>query len=197
MDYPHKIPLNKTRLYTMASVCTVLTLVCLPVILTGGEDFVGVLRPMMLLAMWVNAFLFAASAWQLFGKARQHTAGLIIDTVGIHDNVSNRSRLIRWEDVCGIRSLAISGGSFILVDVDDPTSYLARAGGWLQRRGRLADLKKYGTPVAIPTNNLQMAHEEIIALVEREFKGYRALPADLRKELKDPLPQILRDTNLS
>lgn len=197
MDYPYKIPLHKTRLYIMATVCTVLCLVCLPVILSGGDDFVGVLKPMMLLAMWVNAFLFGASAWQLFSKARQAGEGMLIDTVGIHDHIAQKSRLISWEDIAGLRSVKVSGGSFILVDVDDPESYIAKAGGLLQRKGLQTNLKRYGTPIAIPTNNLKLGHDEIFVLLEQELRQYRALPPDLRKELKDPLPLILRDTNLS
>lgn len=187
MEYPYRIPLNKTRLYTLASICTFLFLAGLPVLLKGGDNFVDGIRPFIMLAFAINALLFGSGAFVLFRQARQKEDGLIIDTQGIHDKTTRQHRHINWGEVDDIRSVEISRSSFIMIDVNDPERFIARAAGSLMQKGLRSNLKQYGTPVAIATSNLKMDHEKIMALLTEEFKNYRALPNDLRLKLLDPL----------
>lgn len=197
MEYPYKIPLDKTRLYTLASICTLLFLAGLPVLIKGGENFVDGIRPFIMLAFAVNTLLFGSGAFVLFRQARQKEDGLIIDTQGIHDKTTRQHRHIPWEEVNEIRSLMVSGSPFVMIDVNDPERFIARAGGIIPQRGLRANLKRYGTPVVIQTSNLKMKHEEIVTLLEKELAQYRALPEDLRLELLDPLARELRKLDLS
>ncbi len=196
MEYPYRIPQHKARLYTLSAICAFLLLVTLPVLLQGGSSFMPDLRPFILLAFGINAVLFAAGAFQLFRQARQAEAGLVIDTVGIHDRTSPYHRTIRWDQVLDVKSEVISGSNFAVVEVEDPESFVQRAKGLIERRGLSANLKKHGTPIVIPTSNLKLPHKKIMELLAEEFLQYRALPQDLRDELKDPLPRELRKNNL-
>lgn len=192
MDYPYKISLNKTRLYTLASVCTLLFLVSLPVLLRGGDSFVDGIRPLIMLAFAVNALLFGSGAFVLFRQARQREDGLRVDTEGIHDQTTRQHRHIPWEEVEGIRSVHVSGTPFVMIDVHDPQRFIAGSGGLIQRRNLRANQKRYGTPIAIQTSNLKLKHEEIVRLLENELTQYRALPDDLRLKLLDPLTRDIQ-----
>ncbi len=196
MEYPYRIPQNKTRLYALAAVCTFLFLLSLPVLLQADSLFIPDLRPFVLLAMGINAVLFALGAFQLFRQASQKEEGLTINTVGIHDKTSPQHRTIPWDEVTTIDAKVIAGNHFVVIGVTDPERFLQRAKGLLQRWGLRSNLKRHGTPIVIPTNNLKLEPHQITALLKQEFLQYRALPEDLRMELKDPIPWSLRENNL-
>lgn len=187
MEYPYRIPLDKTRLYTLAFICAFLFLAGLPVLLKGGDSFVDGIRPFIMLAFAVNAVLFGSGAFVLFRQARQKEDGLIIDTQGIHDKTTRQHRRVDWEEIDDIRSELVSGSSFVMVDIHDPERFIAQAAGTIMQRGLRSNLKRFGTPVVIATSNLKLEHGEIIELIMAELKQYRALPEDLRLKLKEPL----------
>ena len=196
MDYPYRIPQHKTRLYTLSAICAFLFLVTLPVLINGGSSFTPNLRPLILLAFSINAVLFGLGSAQLFRQARQAEEGLVIDTTGIHDKTSPRHRTIPWDQVVDVKSEVISGSNFAVVEVIDADAFVSRARGFVERRALRTNLKKHGTPIVIPTSNLKLPHKKIMELLAEEFLQYRALPKDLREELKDPLPLSLRDNDL-
>jgi len=192
MEYPYKIPLDKTRLYTLASTCTFLFLAGLPILLKGGDNFIDAIRPFIMLAFAVNTLLFGSAAFVLFRQALQKEDGLLIDTQGIHDKTTRQHQRIPWEEVDGIRSVYVSGSPFVMIDVHDPERFIVKAGGIISQRSLRTNLKRYGTPIAIQTSNLKIKHEEIISLLTKELTQYRALPDDLRLKLLDPLARDIQ-----
>lgn len=183
MDYPYKIPLRKTRLYLLAVVALFMSVMGIPILLKGASTFHEPYQPYVMALMAINTLFFGGCTVNIFQQARKKDQGLIIDSYGVEIKLHTVHRMIAWEEITDIRSLKYADAHFILVDVVDPEKYMT--GGSLFRRAWKRNLKKFGTPIAIPTGNLDKKHEEILELLTREFEQYRALPEDLRLELKE------------
>jgi hypothetical protein len=128
--------------------------------------------------------------------ARRNKAAIRIDTSGLHDYSTGISiGRIDWEDILEFRSESVFGNHFILVDVSHPEDYITRGEGTLAQKSLNANAKKYGSPITILTDNLQMKHGKLLALLQIALTIFRALPDDLRSTLKDPLPREWREGN--
>ncbi|MEM9258901.1 MAG: STM3941 family protein [Bacteroidota bacterium] len=183
MDYPYKIPLRKPGLYLLLAVALFLCLMGLPILFKGGSTFSEAWRPFVLVAMAINTLFFGGGAVYLFHQVLKKNQGLVIDSYGVEVNLYSAHLTIPWEDITAIRPLKVSETNFILIDVERPEKYITGSG--LLRYSWRKNLKRYGTPIAIPTDNLDKNHEELLKLITQEWEEYRALPDDLRLELKE------------
>ncbi|TXF90528.1 hypothetical protein FUA23_05360 [Neolewinella aurantiaca] len=195
MNYPIDIGFKKWRIYLLLAATLAFVLLCGWYITGPTEGFP--FPPWVLMTIgWVGLLFFSVTLFYIGRMLRRNLPALRIDTTGLHDQTTGTAiGRIGWEDIEGFRSASMLGNHFILVDVSNPEAYLLRGEGQLAQRGLRANHKKYGTPIVIVTNNLKTKHEELLALLQDELKTYRALPEDLRTELREALPGELRDRN--
>lgn len=194
MEYPYKIAQRPARLYWTMLSSLVFVAMGVFLLFNQAPDF----RAFTVIAAILNIAFFGGGALLLFRQARKSGTALLIDTAGIHDDTTLlRRRLISWEDIRAIRSDSLLGNTFLLIDVHNPEDFIKRMPGGILKKMARDNAEKFGTPVYIPTKHLNIKHEELVNLLQQELEQYRALPEDLRLELKDPLPRELRGGDIS
>ncbi len=102
---------------------------------------------------------------------RDKKFGLIIGRDGIFDDSRSASiGLIEWSDITGIRMGRTLFSKFLLIDTNSPEKYIQKAKNKMKAKFMRIDMKKYGTPLAISTSNLNCDFAEFEELIKREFK---------------------------
>jgi hypothetical protein len=95
--------------------------------------------------------------------------GLVISSEGIQDNSSAISgQFISWQNVVGLKEVAVQGTRILLIQVDNCEEMLATAGAWRRFWMKLS-VKQYGTPVSLTASSLKCSFEELKAIMEKEF----------------------------
>jgi len=98
-------------------------------------------------------------------------AGLVIDENGISDNSSGVSvGLINWEDISGISTSEIMLSKFILIETTNPDKYINRAKNSISKLAMKFNNKKYGTPLSISSNSLEIDHHELLDKIESGYQ---------------------------
>ena len=98
-------------------------------------------------------------------------AGLIIVFNGFTDNTNASSvGLIEWTDITGIRTQQVMSTKFLLIAIETPDQYLAKAKQGLSKKLMKANLNSYGTPLSINSNTLKYNFEALEKIVQTEFK---------------------------
>lgn len=106
-------------------------------------------------------------------KLFDNQPGLSIDREGIHDNSSAISAgLVEWKDITGFRSLKIRSTKFIMVDVEDPEKYIARAKNGIAKKAMQANDKLYGSPIAITSGALKYDFDQLEVLLAATYEQY-------------------------
>lgn len=97
--------------------------------------------------------------------------GLIIDKVGITDNTNATSvGLIKWSDITRIEKIQVLSSKILIVSIDNPKDYIARARNFISKKAMEANHKKYGSPISIISNSLKIDFEEMEELILREWE---------------------------
>ena len=95
---------------------------------------------------------------------------LSISEKGICDNVF--FGLIEWEDVAGFRKLRVQKQDYILILLENPEKYIEKF-NFFKQKWLNFNLKQYGTPVMIHTENLKIDQEELLNIVQKEWAEYK------------------------
>jgi hypothetical protein len=96
--------------------------------------------------------------------------GLIIDQTGIHNNSSAGAvRLVKWENIQGIRVMQMNRTRFILIVVNNAEELIAQESKWKQKIIRM-NMKTYGTPVSISTLLLACKPDTLIKLLTESLE---------------------------
>ncbi|WP_020571669.1 STM3941 family protein [Neolewinella persica] len=194
MTYPIDVPFKKTRLLFLLLASVGFMGLCVWYI-TGPERLQGLPVATWVVALvgWIGLIMTMTASFFIIRMVRKNKVAIRIDTSGVHDHSTGISiGRIDWEDILEFRSTSVLGNHFILVDVNNPEEYISRGAGTLAQKSLNANFQRYGAPVTISTNNLQMKHEELLALLQNELKGFRALPDDLRLTLKNSVSKEWR-----
>ncbi|NMM47667.1 STM3941 family protein [Marinigracilibium pacificum] len=103
-------------------------------------------------------------------KLFDNRIGFIIDDKGITDN-SNAFDigLIEWEDIVRIETLQIASTKLIMIDTIKPEKYIDRAKNGMMKKVMQSNYKMYGSPISISTNALKIKHNELEAILLKEF----------------------------
>jgi hypothetical protein len=102
-------------------------------------------------------------------KLFDNKPGLIINDDGIFDNSSAVSgHLIKWKDIIGIEIGLIRSTKFLLIFVNNPEYYLNHSNRFKRFWMRMNE-KKYGTPLSISANSLQLNIDKLIEMIRKEF----------------------------
>ncbi|MFT3980016.1 MAG: STM3941 family protein [Ferruginibacter sp.] len=103
-------------------------------------------------------------------KLKDKKWGLLLDEEGVHDNShASTVGLIPWREIMSFRVEKIMSTRFIMVFVTRPETYIENAKG-LQKRSLQANMKMYGTPLAINPNTLQCKAEALNILLNEKLK---------------------------
>ena len=104
-------------------------------------------------------------------KMFDRKAGLVIDENGINDNSSRGSiGLINWEDISRITPSEIASSKVILIETTNPGKYINRAKNSISKLAMKFNNKKYGTPLAISSNSLEIEHHELLDKLESNYQ---------------------------
>ena len=95
---------------------------------------------------------------------------LSISEKGICDNVF--FGLIEWEDVAGFRKLRVQKQDYILILLENPEKYIEKF-NFFKQKWLNFNLRQYGTPVMIHTENLKIDQEELLNIVQKEWAEYK------------------------
>ena len=93
-----------------------------------------------------------------------------ISEKGICDNVF--FGLIEWENVAGFRKVRVQKQDDILILLETPEKYIEKF-NFFKQKWLNFNLKQYGTPVMIHTENLKIDQEELLNIVRKEWTEYK------------------------
>ena len=93
-----------------------------------------------------------------------------ISEKGICDNVS--FGMIEWENVAGFRKVRVQKQDYILILLENPEKYIEKF-NFFKQKWLNFNLKQYGTPVMIHTENLKIDQEELLNIVRKEWTEYK------------------------
>ena len=110
-----------------------------------------------------------------FRKIINLDTGLIINKNGIKINIGpNSGQLIKWDEIKGFKiHNPIRGPLFLLIFIKNPEELISRTFG-LKRFLIKMNNVSHGTPVSLTSNWLEYDFEELIDLINDEYKKYIA-----------------------
>lgn len=113
---------------------------------------------------------FGATGIYGITKLFDKKVGLAIDEQGITDHSNATSiGLIKWADISAIRTQKVVSTKFLLIDVQNPETYLEKAKSGMQRKLMQANAKAYGTPISITSNTLSYDFGELEKILQEKF----------------------------
>jgi len=100
--------------------------------------------------------------------------GLAIGPDGIQDNSSAVSvGLIEWGDISGFRAVKVRSTKFIMIDVRNPESYIAKAKNGVVKKAMELNRALYGSPLAITSTSLKYNFTELEYLLLEAYEKYK------------------------
>jgi len=78
----------------------------------------------------------------------------VIGTDGDNSNATSIG-LIKWTDIIGITTSQVMSSKFIMIEVQNPEEYIAKAKNPISKRAMKANMKMYGSPITIISKSLK------------------------------------------
>ncbi len=175
-----EIPLSKNKLIlaVVGSMLFVLLGVWLFVSADSfGQSSTPLLRnPLVVQSAAVLAVLcFGVFAVVGIKKLFDKNIGLALDASGLFDNSSAVSvGFVDWNDVTRIETQQVMSTKFVLIHVQDPGKYIARADSAVKAKLMQSNTQMYGTPIAITANTLKCDFAELERLIVAVYGQRRA-----------------------
>ena len=97
---------------------------------------------------------------------------LLINEEGIIDLVSEKENLglIAWKDIEQIRiKNSFLGGIKLLLMLKNPNEYIDGAKDWNTKKKMRSQYRKWGTPVVINIDNLEIKPNDLVKVIKNEF----------------------------
>jgi hypothetical protein len=122
-------------------------------------------------AAWLGIVFFGICGIYIFFKLFDTKPGLVIDAEGILDNSSAASfhRVIKWEEITGVRMEQIMTTKFILIEVINAHKLLNEMSK-TKRMMVKTNLQMYGTPITISTTTLKTSAKELLDLLNEQLR---------------------------
>ena len=99
-------------------------------------------------------------------------AGLLINEEGIVDLVSEKENLglIAWKDIEQVRiKNSFLGGVKLLLMLKKPNEYIDGAKDWNTKKKMRFQYRKWGTPVVINIDNLEIKPNDLVKVIKNEI----------------------------
>ena len=167
----YEIKANKRRSFLMFSLSMLFVVLgILPFLGVGLREYrkyVPVFHDM----IFIVVIIFFGFTALIYLKMILSTKPVIsISEKGICDNVS--FGMIEWEDVAGFRKVRVQKQDYILILLENPEKYMKKF-NFFKQKWLNFNLKQYGTPVMIHTENLKIDQEELLNIVRKEWTEYK------------------------
>lgn len=167
-----QIPLSKTKI--------ILSLIGALAFLVGGvwgvldpERFATARYPKNIIFIIgiIGILFFGLCAVFIASKVIRKKPGLIINDEGIIDNSNATSvGLIAWDDITGMKTLAIASSKIIVIETSNPEKYIERAKNMISKKAMKANNKMYGSPLSIISNALKIKFADLENLVAEHIE---------------------------
>ena len=168
----YEIKANKRRSFLMFSLSILFVVLgFLPFLGTGLREsrrYVPVFHDAVFIAAIV---FFGFGVWVCLKTILSNKPAISISEEGICDNVSSFG-MIEWEDVVGFRKVRIQKQDYILILLENPEKYIKKF-NFLKQKWLNFNLKQYGTPVIVHTENLKIDQEELLNIARKEWAEYK------------------------
>ena len=167
----YEIKANKRRSFLMFSLSMLFVVLgILPFLGVGLREYrkyVPVFHDM----IFIVVIIFFGFTALIYLKLILSTKPVIsISEKGICDNVF--FGLIEWENVAGFRKVRVQKQDYILILLETPEKYIEKF-NFFKQKWLNFNLKQYGTPVMIHTENLKIDQEELLNIVRKEWTEYK------------------------
>ena len=167
----YEIKANKRRSFLMFSLSMLFVVLgILPFLGVGLREYrksVPVFHDM----IFIVVIIFFGFTALIYLKMILSTKPVIsISEKGICDNVF--FGLIEWENVAGFRKVRVQKQDYILILLETPEKYIEKF-NFFKQKWLNFNLKQYGTPVMIHTENLKIDQEELLNIVRKEWTEYK------------------------
>jgi len=168
-----EIPLSRTKLLFTVAASILFVILGIYIITTISAHQTQV-NPLVLKGIGIaNILFFGVIGMYGIKKMFDTNVGLTIDDNGITDNTSATSiGLIEWSDITDITTKQIMSSKFLLIFTKDPNASLEKASG-LKRKLMYANMKMYGTPIAITSTTLQYDFNALEKLLKNRLNEQR------------------------
>ena len=167
----YEIKANKRRSFLMFSLSMLFVVLgILPFLGVGLREYrkyVPVFHDM----IFIVVIIFFGFTALIYLKMILSTKPVIsISEKGICDNVF--FGLIEWENVAGFRKVRVQKQDYILILLENLEKYIEKF-NFFKQKWLNFNLKQYGTPVMIHTENLKIDQEELLNIVRKEWTEYK------------------------
>ena len=167
----YEIQANKKRFFLMLGLSVLFVVLgFLPFLGTGLRESRKYV-PVFYDAVFIVMIIFFGFTALIYLKMILSTKPVIsISEKGICDNAS--FGMIEWEDVAGFRKVRVQKQDYILILLETPEKYIEKF-NFFKQKWLNFNLKQYGTPVMIHTENLKIDQEELLNIVRKEWTEYK------------------------
>jgi len=117
-----------------------------------------------------GVLFFGYIVFLILKKLFKGGTGLIINDEGINDNSGGSSAgMIFWKDIEKIDVLNVLNQKFIRIIVKNPDEYIERQTSLITKKIMAANYKKYGSPLQISANTLNIKFDELYELLRHNL----------------------------
>ena len=115
---------------------------------------------------------FGLCAGIIFFRLLNAKPGLVLDETGLHDHASFASTgLVRWDDIERVSIMKTAMLEMVMVQVKNPQEYIDRQTSALKKKTMRMNYKKYGTPISIAPNTLQISVDKLVTLLNERLRN--------------------------
>lgn len=119
--------------------------------------------------------IFGFISMAILQKLTNKKPGLIVRDDGIWDNSSAIAiGLIEWQDITKVDDCHAVGQDFICIHVQDPHKYIKKAKNAFQQRILTINHQTHASAIQITANGLQGTHQDVLGLLQENFRKYKA-----------------------
>lgn len=169
-----EVPFSKVKLYLGIGGSILFVILSYWLFINANQDAAHS-APLLMKGIGILGILFfGATGSNGLVKLIDKNPGLTIDSKGITDNSNAMSiGLIEWKDISDIKMKQVMQTRFLLITVNNPEFYIAKAKGSIKALSMKMNLKMYGTPVTITSSTLEYDFEKLEALLKSEFEKHK------------------------
>ncbi len=121
----------------------------------------------------VTVIFFGLVLVVIMRRLLNNKPGITINNHGIIYNAGGTSfGLIPWTDILELKTTKITFQKFLIIIVKNPQDYIDKSSTSFVRKGMTANKKKYGSPIIIAANGLQISFKDLHTLLLKKLNEF-------------------------